>query len=222
MVSIWDWRRASGSALFAGLPLPGAAGAGAVAGEHLGGGPAVEFHQVPFGAAAVEPGVAEVVPEPVRVGGHAACAPWPGSPPGSAATLRSPRRLRRRRRRRWPAGSSPRPATSPATTAPRSRRSPAAAPSSKPLATWSASSRTCSATAAANARKPGPARPRTARSPSCAASPEGSAPTAAVTAGLTVSYSSGAVEGHVNRIKMIKDRCTDALNPTCKRVLLAD
>ena len=27
---------------------------------------------------------------------------------------------------------------------------------------------------------------------------------AAVTAGLTVSYSSGAVEGHVNRIKMIK------------------
>ena len=38
---------------------------------------------------------------------------------------------------------------------------------------------------------------------------------AAVTAGLTVSYSSGAVEGHVNRIKMIKDRCTDALNPTC-------
>ncbi len=27
---------------------------------------------------------------------------------------------------------------------------------------------------------------------------------AAVTAGLTVSYSSGAIEGHVNRIKMIK------------------
>jgi hypothetical protein len=43
---------------------PGAAGAGAVPGEHLRGGPAVEFHQVPFGAAAVEPGVAEVVPEP--------------------------------------------------------------------------------------------------------------------------------------------------------------
>src|ERR1035441_5494176 len=50
----------------------GAAGAGAVAAEHLGGGPAVEFHQVSLGAAAVEPGVAEVVPEPVRAGVHAA------------------------------------------------------------------------------------------------------------------------------------------------------
>src|SRR5271167_699101 len=50
----------------------GAAGAGAVAGEHLRGGPAVQLHQVPFGSAAVQPGVAEVVPEPVRVGGHAA------------------------------------------------------------------------------------------------------------------------------------------------------
>ena len=38
---------------------------------------------------------------------------------------------------------------------------------------------------------------------------------AAVTAGLTVSYSSGAVEGHVNRNKMIKDRCTGVPNPTC-------
>ena len=45
----------------------GAAGAGAVRGEHLRGGPAVEFHQVPFGSAAVQPGVAEVVPDPVRV-----------------------------------------------------------------------------------------------------------------------------------------------------------
>jgi hypothetical protein len=45
----------------------GAAGAGAVPGEHLRGGPAVQLHQVPFGAAAVQPGVAEVVPEPVRV-----------------------------------------------------------------------------------------------------------------------------------------------------------
>src|SRR6516162_10175030 len=52
----------------------GAAGAGAVAAEHLRGGPAVEFHQVAFGAAAVEPGMAEVVPEPVRVHGHAALA----------------------------------------------------------------------------------------------------------------------------------------------------
>src|SRR6185312_15457763 len=51
---------------------PGAAGAGAVAGEHLRGGLAVEFHQVPFGSAAVEPGVAEVGPEPVRVHGHPA------------------------------------------------------------------------------------------------------------------------------------------------------
>src|SRR5712671_4231118 len=50
----------------------GAAGAGAVAAEHLRGGPAVEFHQVSLGAAAVQPGVAEVVPEPVRVGVHAA------------------------------------------------------------------------------------------------------------------------------------------------------
>src|SRR5690348_14682714 len=50
----------------------GAAGAGAVAGEHLGGGPAVEFHEVPFGAAAVQPGVAEMVPEPVRVHPHPA------------------------------------------------------------------------------------------------------------------------------------------------------
>jgi hypothetical protein len=50
----------------------GAAGAGAVPGEHLRGCPAVEFHQVAFGSAAVEPGVAEVVPEPVRVHVHAA------------------------------------------------------------------------------------------------------------------------------------------------------
>jgi hypothetical protein len=34
----------------------------------------------------------------------------------------------------------------------------------------------------------------------------------AVTAGLTLPWSSGAVEGHVNRIKMLK--CTDA-DPTC-------
>src|SRR6266699_3449334 len=50
----------------------GAAGAGAVPGEHLRGGPAVEFHQVPFGSAAVQPGVTEVVPEPVRVEVHPA------------------------------------------------------------------------------------------------------------------------------------------------------
>ena len=39
----------------------------------------------------------------------------------------SPRPRQRPRRRRWPAGSSPRPASSPTMTAPRSRRSPAAA-----------------------------------------------------------------------------------------------
>jgi hypothetical protein len=47
---------------------------------------------------------------------------------------------------------------------------------------------------------------------------------AAVTAGLTVSYSSGAVEGHVNRIKMIKRQMYGRANPDLlrKRVLLAD
>jgi hypothetical protein len=53
----------------------GAAGAGAVAAEHLRGGPAVELHQVTFGAAAVQPRVAEVVPEPVREHLDAALAP---------------------------------------------------------------------------------------------------------------------------------------------------
>src|SRR5208282_2561643 len=52
----------------------GAAGAGAVAAEHLRGGPAVEFHQVPLRAAAVQPGVAEMVPEPVREQIHPALA----------------------------------------------------------------------------------------------------------------------------------------------------
>src|SRR6516162_5099532 len=45
---------------------PCAAGAGAVAAQDLPGGPAVQLHQVAFCAAAVEPGVAEVMPEPVR------------------------------------------------------------------------------------------------------------------------------------------------------------
>jgi hypothetical protein len=39
----------------------GAAGAGAVAAQHLRGGPAVQLHQVALGAAVVEPRVAEVV-----------------------------------------------------------------------------------------------------------------------------------------------------------------
>ena len=46
---------------------PRAAGAGAVPEQHLGPGPAVQLHQVALRAAAVQPGVAEVVPEPVRV-----------------------------------------------------------------------------------------------------------------------------------------------------------
>lgn len=37
----------------------------------------------------------------------------------------------------------------------------------------------------------------------------------AVTAGLTLRWSSGVVEGHVNRIKMLNARCTDARTPTC-------
>jgi transposase len=47
---------------------------------------------------------------------------------------------------------------------------------------------------------------------------------AAVTAGLTVSFSSGAVEGHVNRIKMIKRQMYGRAKPDLlrKRVLLAD
>src|SRR3984957_15438688 len=46
---------------------PGAPGAAALPGEHLRAGPAVQFHQVARSAAAVEPGMAEVVPEPLRV-----------------------------------------------------------------------------------------------------------------------------------------------------------
>ena len=47
---------------------------------------------------------------------------------------------------------------------------------------------------------------------------------AAVTAGLTVPYSSGAVEGHVNRIKMLKRQMYGRAKPDLlrKRVLLAD
>jgi hypothetical protein len=47
---------------------------------------------------------------------------------------------------------------------------------------------------------------------------------AAVTAGLTVPYSSGAVEGHVNRIKMIKRQMYGRARPDLlrKRVLATD
>jgi len=47
-------------------------GAGAVAAEHLRGGPAVEFRQVSLGPAAVQTDVAEMVAEPVRVDTHPA------------------------------------------------------------------------------------------------------------------------------------------------------
>jgi len=53
-----------------GATRPGAASAGAVTAEHLRRRPAVQLHQVPLGAAAVQPGVAEVMPEPVRPGIH--------------------------------------------------------------------------------------------------------------------------------------------------------
>jgi Transposase len=42
---------------------------------------------------------------------------------------------------------------------------------------------------------------------------------AAVTAGLTVSYSSGPVEGHVNRIKMLKRQMYGRANPDLLRIL---
>src|ERR1700722_342855 len=48
----------------------GTAGAGAVPGEHLRGRTAVQFHQVARSAAAVQPGMAEMVPEPLRVHRH--------------------------------------------------------------------------------------------------------------------------------------------------------
>ena len=46
----------------------------------------------------------------------------------------------------------------------------------------------------------------------------------AVTAGLTMPHSSGKVEGHVNRIKMIKRQMYGRANPDLlrKRILLAD
>ena len=46
----------------------------------------------------------------------------------------------------------------------------------------------------------------------------------AVTAGLTLNWSSGAVEGHVNRIKMLKRQMYGRANPDLlrRRVLLAD
>ena len=137
----------------------------------------------------------------------------------------SPRRRQHRRRRRWPAGSSPRPASSPTTTAPRSRRSP-------PAATNSNATRDLVRDFADML-----CHRRGERLEAWAAQAEASPVSelrgfakglrkdwAAVTAGLTVSYSSGAVEGHVNRIKMIKRQMYGRAKPDLlrKRVLLAD
>ena len=103
-------------------------------------------------------------------------------------------------------------------------QSPADAPNSPPPAPWSASSPTCS---------PPPRQAPGAWAGQAEASPvselRGFAnglrkDWAAVTAGLTVPYSSGAVEGHVNRIKMIKRQMYGRAKPDLlrKRVLLAD
>jgi hypothetical protein len=71
-----------------GAARPGATGAGAVTAQHLRGGPAVQLHQVPLGPAAVQPGVAEVMPEPVRPGIH------PALPAAAGEDIRwVPRRL---------------------------------------------------------------------------------------------------------------------------------
>src|SRR5215467_2284147 len=66
----WSWGIAHDSVV--GAAGPGAAGAGAVTAQHLRGSPAVQLHQVTFGPATVEPGVAEMMPEPVRVHAHPA------------------------------------------------------------------------------------------------------------------------------------------------------
>ena len=71
----WLVSRPVGHDAVVGAAGAGAAGAGAVTAQHLRGGPAVQLHQVPLGAAAVQPGVAEVVPEPVRQASTPACLP---------------------------------------------------------------------------------------------------------------------------------------------------
>jgi hypothetical protein len=71
----WLVSRLVGHDAVVGAAGAGGAGAGAVTAQHLRGGPAVQLHQVALGPAAVQPGVAEMVPEPVRV--HR----YPGLPP---------------------------------------------------------------------------------------------------------------------------------------------
>ena len=120
--------------------------------------------------------------------------------------------------------TSPRPATSPTTTAPRSRRSPPAAPSPKTTRALVRDFATCFSRCGERLE---------AWASRAEANPvselRGFAKGlrkdwAAVTAGLTVSYSSGPVEGHVNRIKMIKRQMYGRAKPDLlrKRVLLAD
>jgi hypothetical protein len=60
----------------------GAASTGAVVAQHLRRRPVVQLHQITLGAAAVGPGVAEVVPEPV---GQACTPHWPGQDNDNAA-----------------------------------------------------------------------------------------------------------------------------------------
>jgi hypothetical protein len=164
-------------------------------------------------------------PNCAHAGTEAARVPCAGSLPSCAKTPPFLHHRPRPRPGRWPAGSSPRPASSPKTTAPRSPRSPPAARSSPRPGTWSASSPTCSATVTASTWKPGPANPKPAPVSELRGFSKGLRKDwAAATARLTVPYSPGAVEGHVNRIKMIKRQMYGRANPDllCKRVQLAD
>src|ERR1039457_6906834 len=67
--------RASGAGIHdavIGAACPGAARTGTVAAQHLRGGPAVQLHQVTLSTAPVQPRVAEMVTEPMRVNLHPA------------------------------------------------------------------------------------------------------------------------------------------------------
>jgi hypothetical protein len=77
-------RPAVGHDAVVGAAGAGAAGAGAVPAQHLRGGPAVRLHQVSLRAAAVQPGMAEMMPEPVRPGIH------PGLPAAAGDHLVDP------------------------------------------------------------------------------------------------------------------------------------
>jgi hypothetical protein len=143
---------------------------------------------------------------PAATGG--ASAPCADSPPSCARTPPSARHHQHRRPRRWPAGSSPRPAYPPMTTEPHSPRSPPAAQNWPPprdlvrefadmLCHWHGERLEAWAAQAENS----PVSELRGFSKGLRKD------WAAVTAGLTVLCSSGAVEGHVNRIK--DDQKTD-------------